>query len=195
KGEKVVDEARKRAEKMGISDKVLDVLYQLTDLPEEEAKQRLEKLGLSSKILEELFPKFPDKEVKRYAKPVFEALDLSLDILDRKSYELSGGQKVRAALALVMASQPEVLILDEPFGDLDPITLRLVSNSLKRINREFNTTIIMVSHHIDFIKEISTRAVMIEDGKLIMDGEPKRLCEEFVEKSKAEYLLRARTHI
>ena len=118
-----------------------------------------------------------------------------MDILDRKSYELSGGQKVRAALALVMASQPEVLILDEPFGDLDPITLRLVSNSLKRINREFNTTIIMVSHHIDFIKEISTRAVMIEDGKLTMDGEPKRLCEEFIEKSKAEYLLRAQTHI
>jgi len=195
KGEKVVDRAKKRAEKLGISDKVLDVLYQLTDLPEEEAKHRLEKIGLSSKILEELFPKFPDKEVKKYAKPIFEALDLPLDILDRKSYELSGGQKVRAALALVMASQPEVLILDEPFGDLDPITLRLVSNSLKKINREFNTTIIMVSHHIDFIKELSTRAVMIEDGKLTMDGEPKRLCEEFIQKSKAEYLLRAHTHI
>ncbi|MBC7117487.1 MAG: ABC transporter ATP-binding protein, partial [Methanobacteriaceae archaeon] len=71
----------------------------------------------------------------------------------------------------------------------------LVSNSLKRINREFNTTIIMVSHHIDFIKEISTRAVMIEDGKLTMDGEPGKLCEEFIEKSKAEYLLKAQTHI
>ncbi len=188
KGENVVQEAKERANRIGISDRVLDVLYQLTDLPEEEAKFRLEKLGLSPGILEELFPSFPDKEVKKYAKSVFEALDLSLDILNRKSYELSGGQKVRTALALVMASRPEVLILDEPFGDLDPITLRMVSNSLKRINREFNTTIIMVSHHVDFIKELSTRAIMIEDGKLVMDGEPDRLCEEFIKKSKATYL-------
>ena len=79
--------------------------------------------------------------------------------LDRSSYELSGGQKVRATLALILTSKPEVLILDEPFGDLDPVTLRIVSNSLKRINKEFNTTILMVSHHVDFIEEVSTRAI------------------------------------
>lgn len=188
KGEHVVDEARKRAEELGISDQVLDVLYQLTDLPETEARQRLEKLGLSPEILEDLFPSFPDREVKRYAEPVFRALDLPMDILDRRSYELSGGEKVRATLALVLASGPDVLILDEPFGDLDPLTLRVVSNSLKRINMEFGTTIIMVSHHVDFIRELSTRAVMIEDGRLVMDGEPGALCDEFVNRSHARYL-------
>lgn len=189
KDENVIVKARKKAEEMGISDKILDVLYQLTDLPENEAKGRLEKIGLKPDILDMLFPKFPDKEVKKYAEPVFEALDLSMDILDRRSYELSGGQKVRATLALVLTSNPEILILDEPFGDLDPITLRVVSNSLKRINKKFNTTILMVSHHVDFIKEVTTRALMIDDGKLVSEGDPQKLCDEFLENCKAEYLM------
>lgn len=189
KDENVMWKARKKAEELGISDKILDVLYQLTDLPENEAKGRLEKIGLKSDILDMLFPKFPDKEVKKYAKPVFEALDLPLDILDRKSYELSGGQKVRATLALVLTSNPEVLILDEPFGDLDPITLRTVSNSLKRINKQFNTTILMVSHHVDFIREVTTRALMIEDGKLVGEDDPQILCDKFLKNCKAQYLM------
>lgn len=188
KGIKVVDEAKKKAEELGISDLALDVLYQLTDLPENEAKQRLEQIGLSADILETLFPSFPDNKIKEYAEPIFKALDLSLDILNRRSYELSGGQKVRATLALVLTSQPKVLILDEPFGDLDPITLRMISNSLKRINQEFNTTIIMVSHHIDFIEEVATRAIRMDDGKMIGDGDPEEECEEFIKSCGAEYL-------
>jgi len=189
KGENVVTKARNVAKEMGISEQVLDVLYQLTDLPETEAKVKLEKVGLTPDILDALFPSFPDTEVKKYAKPVFEALDLPLEILDRRSYELSGGQKVRATLALILTSQPEVLILDEPFGDLDPITLRIVSNSLKRINKQFNTTILMVSHHVDFIEEVSTRAILMEEGELVMDGNPHKLSEEFIKRCKADYLI------
>jgi len=189
KDEYVIAKARKTAEELGISDKILDVLYQLTDLPENEAKARLEKIELNSDILDRLFPKFPDKEVKKYAEPIFEALDLPLDILDRRSYELSGGQKVRATLALVLTSNPEVLILDEPFGDLDPLTLRVVSNSLKKINKKFGTTILMVSHHIDFIREVTTKAIMIEDGKLVGQGNPQKLCDEFLKTCKADYLM------
>jgi methyl coenzyme M reductase system subunit A2 len=189
KDENVIAKARKKAEELGISDKILDILYQLTDLPETEAKVRLEKVGLNRDILNTLFPKFPDKEVKKYAEPVFEALDLPIDILDRRSYELSGGQKVRATLALVLTSNPEVLILDEPFGDLDPITLRTVSNSLKRINKKFNTTILMVSHHVDFIREVTTRALMIDDGKLVEEGDPQKLCDNFLKNCKADYLM------
>ncbi|EKF86468.1 ABC transporter ATP-binding protein [Methanobacterium formicicum] len=188
KGITVVDEAKKKAEEMGISDLALDVLYQLTDLPENEAKQRLEQLGLSGSILDTLFPSFPDNEVKEYAEPIFKALNLPLDILNRRSYELSGGQKVRATLALVLSTKPKVLILDEPFGDLDPITLRMVSNSLKRINKEFNTTIIMVSHHIDFINELATRAIRMDNGKLIGDGDPDEECEKFIKSCGADYL-------
>ncbi len=189
KGENVIANAKKVAKELDISEQVLDLLYQLTDLPETEAKAKLEKVGLKPDILEKLFPKFPDTEIKNYAKPVFEALDLPLEILDRRSYELSGGQKVRATLALILTSKPDVLILDEPFGDLDPITLRIVSNSLKRINKEFNTTILMVSHHVDFVEEVSTRAILMEEGELVMDGEPYKLSKEFIKRCKADYLI------
>lgn len=189
KDQNVLVKARKKAEEMGISDKILDILYQLTDLPESEAKSQLEKIGISSSVLEILFPKFPDKEVKKYAEPVFKALDLPMEILDRKSYELSGGQKVRATLALVLTSNPEILILDEPFGDLDPITLRMISNSLKRINKEFNTTILMVSHHMDFVKEVTTRVLMIDNGKLVEDGDPQKVSNKFLEECNAGYLM------
>jgi methyl coenzyme M reductase system subunit A2 len=188
KGEMVVDAARKAAEKLEISDQVLDLLYQLTDLPENEAKQQLEKIGLSPDVLDELFPGFPDREVKKYAEPIFQALNLPLEILDRRSYELSGGQKVRATLALVLASKPKILFLDEPFGDLDPITLRMVSNSLKRINQDFDTTIIMVSHHVDFIEEVANRAIMMEEGLIISEGDTIALCEDFIKRCQALYL-------
>ncbi|MGB9200428.1 ATP-binding cassette domain-containing protein, partial [Methanobacterium sp.] len=189
KGENVIANAKKVAEELDISEQVLDLLYQLTDLPETEAKVKLEKVGLTPDILGELFPSFPETEINKYAEPVFKALDLPLEILERRSYELSGGQKVRATLALILTSKPEVLILDEPFGDLDPITLRIVSNSLKRINKEFNTTILMVSHHVDFIEEVSTRAILMEEGELVMDGNPHKLSEEFIKRCKADYLL------
>ena len=148
----------------------------------------MEKIGLSPDVLDDLFPGFPEKEVRRYAEPIFEALDLPLDILDRKSYELSGGQKVRATIALVLASKPKILFLDEPFGDLDPLTLRIVSNSLKRINKKFNTTFIMVSHHVDFIEELATRAVMMEEGRLVDQGDTQALCAEFIKRCHAQYL-------
>ena len=114
---------------------------------------------------------------------------MPLDILGRRSYELSGGQKVRAILALVMASNPDILILDEPFGDLDPITLRTVSNSIKNLTNEFNTTVLMVSHHLDFVEELSSRAVLMDEGKIISDGEPSELCGDFIERSNAVYLM------
>ena len=189
KGENVIAHAKKVAKELGISEVVLDLLYQLTDLPESEAKSKLEKVGLTQDILEKLFPSFPETEIQKYSEPVFKALDLPMEILERRSYELSGGQKVRATLALILTSKPEVLILDEPFGDLDPITLRIVSNSLKRINKEFDTTILMVSHHVDFVEEVSTRAILMDDGALLADGEPHELCEEFIKMCDADYLI------
>ncbi len=188
KGQKVVEESRKRAKELGISDKDLDELYRMTDMPEENSKETLAKMGFTPAILGVLFPSYPLTEVMNYAKPVFEAVDLPLSILDVKPYQMSGGENVRAALAFALSSKPSILLLDEPFGDLDPITLRDVANSIKKINKTFNTTIIFVSHHIDFIKEVAQRAILIDKGHIINDGDPKKVCDEFVKASNARYL-------
>ncbi|HEY9205039.1 MAG TPA: ATP-binding cassette domain-containing protein [Candidatus Methanoperedens sp.] len=188
KGQNVVEESKKRANELGISEKDLDELYKMTDMPEENAKEILAKMGYTPAILGVLFPSYPLTEVLNYAKPVFEAVNLPLEVLDVRPYQMSGGENVRAALALALASKPSILLLDEPFGDLDPITLRDVANSLKNINKTFNTTIIFISHHVDFIKEVAQRAVLIDKGSIIMDGDPKKVCEEFIKASNAKYL-------
>ena len=177
----IYENARKLAKENGISDEVLDIIYQLTDLPKTEAIMKLNQLNLSTEFLDVLFPPISTEEVIEYATPVFEALDLPLPILNRQFVELSGGQKVRVAIAVVLASNPKILILDEPFGDLDPVTLRTVANSLKRINEKLNTTIILVSHTMEFVEEVSSRCILINDGKLLIEGNPKDITRRFIE--------------
>ncbi|MDD3408390.1 MAG: ATP-binding cassette domain-containing protein [Methanobacteriaceae archaeon] len=172
KNRKLMDKAKSRAKEINLSDELLDAIYLLTDLPANEASDRLMKVGLPHGILDELFPKFPSSDVESEVKEIFEDLNLSMDILDRKSYELSGGQKVRVMLALQLISKPEILLLDEPFGDLDPITLRTVTNSLKTLAKRLKFSVVMVSHNTDFVKEFSNRAVFMDDGKLLDDGTP-----------------------
>lgn len=190
KGQHVVEEAREKAKELGITDQILDTLYRLTDEPGETAKETLAKMGYTPAILNVLFPSYPLTEVMKYAKPVFDALDLPQGALEVKPYQLSGGENVRAALALALATRPDYLLLDEPFGDLDPITLRDVANALKNINKVFGTTIIFVSHHLDFVKEVAHRAVLIDNGKITLDGNPKEVCGEYIKMSKVAYLKR-----
>ena len=192
KNQNIVTEARQRAERMGLSDELLDSLYLLTDLQENEARARLEQVGLAPDILADLFPKFPETATREAVADIFESLDLDLDILYRKSYELSGGQKVRVMLALILISKPEFLLLDEPFGDLDPITLRTVTNSLKTISKKYKITIIMVSHNTEFIKELSNRALFMDDGKIIDDSEDMdKIVDDFIDFCHASYLKEA----
>ena len=189
KNQNVVTEARQRAERMGLSDELLDSLYLLTDLQENEARARLEQVGLAPDILADLFPRFPETATREAVADIFESLDLDMDILYRKSYELSGGQKVRVMLALILVSKPEFLLLDEPFGDLDPITLRTVTNSLKKISKKYKITIIMVSHNTEFIKELSNRALFMDDGKIIDDSEDMdKIVDDFIDFCHASYL-------
>ncbi|MEE0489626.1 ATP-binding cassette domain-containing protein [Methanosphaera stadtmanae] len=181
KMDEIYEKARQKASEIGLSDEALDLLYQLTDLSRNEAIVKLEKLNLGPEILDLLFPSINQETVIEYVKPIFEALDLPLPLLTRQFIELSGGQQVRVAIASVLISNPDILILDEPFGDLDPVTLRIVANSLKKINEKLHTTIILVSHTMEFVEEVSTRTILINKGKLIDDGEPSTVTAKFLE--------------
>ena len=190
KNQDIVKDAQKRAENLGLSEELLDSFYQLTDLPETEAKERLRQVGLDAEILNDLFPRFPETATKEAVADIFESLDLDMDLLYRRSYELSGGQKVRVMLALILVSRPKFLLLDEPFGDLDPVTLRDVTNALKKISKTYGITIVMVSHNTDFIKELSNRALFMDDGKIVDDSENiNEIVDNFIEFCHADYLL------
>lgn len=183
-----IEYARNKAREMGLLDETLDTIYRLPDMPEEEKTTALRELNLNDTVYFELFPSIPVTDVDIYARPVFEALDLPMEVLDKTPYQISGGEHVRAFIALSLATSPEYLMLDEPFGDLDPVTLRDVTNSLKRINELFGTTIVLVSHHMDFVREVAHRAVLIENGALVMDGKPIEVCQELINRSNAPYM-------
>ncbi|MDV0445849.1 Vitamin B12 import ATP-binding protein BtuD [Methanimicrococcus sp. At1] len=183
-----IDTAKERAAEFGIPPQVLDIIYRLPDMTTEEKDTVMSELGIPEDIFSQLFPVFPSSNVDEYAAPIFKALDLPLEILDQKPDQISGGEHVRAFIALSLVTSPDYLFLDEPFGDLDPVTLRDVTNALKRINKEFGTTIVMVSHHMDFVKEVSHRAIWIDKGAIAMDGAPAEVCNALIQKSHAKYL-------
>ncbi|MBN2488851.1 MAG: ABC transporter ATP-binding protein [Methanosarcinaceae archaeon] len=188
KMEGAIEYARAKAAELELTDEMLDTIYQLPDMDIDERNQALQDMGLSDDIFLKLFPHVPDTDVEKYSIPVFDAMDLTLDILDKTPYQISGGEHVRAFIALALATSPEILMLDEPFGDLDPVTLRDVTNSLKTINKRFGTTIVLVSHHMDFVKEVAHRTILIDNAAILMDGKPDEVCQCLIDRSNATYL-------
>ena len=88
---------------------------------------------------------------------------------------LSGGQKQLLNLASIMAMQPEVLILDEPTSQLDPIAASDFLNTVRKINLELGTTIIITEHRLEDIYHAADRVVVMEDGKIVANDTPRKV--------------------
>ncbi|MEM1812241.1 MAG: ATP-binding cassette domain-containing protein, partial [Candidatus Nezhaarchaeales archaeon] len=92
------------------------------------------------------------------------------DVLYRRSYELSGGEQIRVALALALVSKPSILLLDEPFGDLDPVTSRSAANAIKSVVSDLNISVLLVDHQLGFVKETCHKGVVIDNGVILYKG-------------------------
>lgn len=97
---------------------------------------------------------------------------------DKSPFELSGGQKRRVAIAGVVAMEPEVLILDEPTAGLDPKGRDEILGKIKDLHKEYNMTIILVSHSMEDVAKLATRVLVMHKGKCILDGEPSKVFNE-----------------
>jgi methyl coenzyme M reductase system subunit A2 len=158
--------------KADIRESQLDFILRLADVPVSMKSDILDELELSEEDVAEIYAELPMERLStKDVEPIFDLLDLSPDIMNRRAYELSGGEKIRVALAVELAMRPDLLILDEPFGDVDPVTARRVSNMLKRINTRYNTTFVIVSHDRELLYETAHRIILIEDGELKEDLE------------------------
>ena len=103
-----------------------------------------------------------------------EALLAKVGLQDRSGYypaQLSGGQQQRVAIARALAMQPEVLLMDEPFGALDALTRAHMQDSLMEIQAELNNTVIMITHDVDEAVLLSDRIVMMTNGPAATIGE------------------------
>lgn len=101
-----------------------------------------------------------------------------IDVLDKvglkhkaKEYpdKLSGGEQQRVAIARAVVNLPKILICDEPTGNLDPTISMEIMEILEKINKEYNTTVLMVTHDLDIVKKMKKRTIVIKDGRLVKD--------------------------
>lgn len=89
--------------------------------------------------------------------------------------QLSGGQKQRVAIARVLASNPEILLCDEATSALDPETTKSILKLIKDINREYNITVVLITHEMAVIQEICNRCGVLSDGKLVEENTVEQL--------------------
>lgn len=107
------------------------------------------------------------------------------ELLEKSPFELSGGQKRRVALAGVFAMEPEVLVLDEPMAGLDPAGCEDVFRFIREYHQKHGTTIIFVTHSMEYAALLAQRIVVMDHGRILMDGTPQQIF------SRSEELLRA----
>lgn len=122
------------------------------------------------------------EEAKQLAIQAAHRIGINDEILERSPFTLSGGQMRRVAIAGAMAINPDILILDEPTVGLDPKGKDELMNLLVHMHNETHKTIIMISHDMDIVASYAKRILVMDQGKLIYDGDKKGLFadEEFL---------------
>lgn len=98
-----------------------------------------------------------------------------LDLAERSPFEISGGQQQRLAIASVMVMEPEVLVLDEPTSQLDPAGTREVFATLRSLVAEGQTTVVLVTHKLEWLGSFADRVIALVNGGITADGTPQRV--------------------
>lgn len=121
------------------------------------------------------------EEIARRVRRAMELVRLDYDTYrERSPFQLSGGQKRRAAIAGVLAMEPKYLVLDEPTAGLDPRGRDDLLQRIVRLHREKKMTVIFVSHNMDDIARLADRVIFMHEGRVLLDAPPR---EAFQEKS------------
>lgn len=121
------------------------------------------------------------EEAEVRAKTALTQVGLSEKFWQQSPFELSGGQKRRAAIAGVLAMEPEVLILDEPTAGLDPKGRDEILDQISRLHRERRMTIILVSHSMEDIARYADRILVMNRGEKLFDGPPREIFAHYKE--------------
>ncbi len=114
-------------------------------------------------------------QIKLRTDELLELVDLEPSVLPRRPSELSGGQQQRVAVARALAAAPRVMLLDEPFGALDPLTRDRLQRSLLDIKQKLSLTAIFVTHDMVEALILGDRIAVMQDGRIVQIGTPKEL--------------------
>ena len=110
-----------------------------------------------------------DEEIQQRVISALHSVGLDESILEKSPFELSGGQKRRVAIAGVVAMMPKILVLDEPTAGLDPSGRDEIFGYIKELHRDFNMTVILVSHSMEDIAKLADRVIVMNEGTVYMD--------------------------
>ena len=113
--------------------------------------------------------KFPKKEIDKKVENVLDLVKLN-GYEKRLAKKLSGGEQQRVSLARALALNAELLLLDEPTANLDPKNVSIIEETISRVNHEFNTTVVMATHNLFQAENITKRAALILEGKIVQVG-------------------------
>jgi len=123
-----------------------------------------------------------EEECMKRAKIALKLVGIDADEKGSMSpFGLSGGEKRRVAIAGVLATRPEVLILDEPTAGLDPKGHDDILKMIERIRTEYKMSIILVSHNMEDVANLADHVIVMDKGRLVMDGTPKQVFSNDIE--------------
>ena len=113
------------------------------------------------------------KEIRRRVDDALKAVGM-YSFREHSPHQLSGGQKQRIAIAGVIAMRPDVIVLDEPTAMLDPRGRREVISTVRKLNREYGITVVLITHYMDEAAQCD-RVVVMDGGKVLLDDTPRRV--------------------
>ncbi|MEG0497827.1 MAG: betaine/proline/choline family ABC transporter ATP-binding protein [Carnobacterium sp.] len=144
--------------------------------------------------------KWPKEKQREIAEDLIKKVDLPLEFLERYPSELSGGQQQRIGVIRALAADQDIILMDEPFGALDPITRDSLQELLKELQKELGKTIVFVTHDMDEAIKLADRIVIMQEGKVVQFDTPDNIlsapANQFVEDFIGEdRLIQARPNI
>ena len=127
-------------------------------------------------IEEALFIRFKDKtNLQKQKNAVFESVDFPEELRKKKGFQLSGGEQQRAALARLLAVEPDVLILDEPFSAQDPESQLNLLNLFGKLNHEKGITMICIAHNLQILNKLCEKIIIMYKGEIVESGNAEEI--------------------
>ena len=121
-------------------------------------------------------------EAEEAARSTAKLLNIDSSILEKSPFNLSGGQMRKAAIAGILAYNPDIILLDEPTRGLDPKAAVEIMEIFYQIHKEYNKTIILISHDMNLVYQYATRVVVMNEGSISYDGDKVKLFEKGIYK-------------
>ena len=134
------------------------------------------------------FLRWQSGPTKTRIEELLELTQLPLTMLDRYPRQLSGGQRQRVSLMRALMLDPDVLLLDEPLGDLDPMIRAELQEDLRTIFRELGKTVVLVTHDLSEAGFLADRITLLQAGKIVQQGEFSELLEKPVDPYAAKFV-------